>query len=178
MPPAEPKHRADYLSVDVEELARRGGSWRGSVPFQAFERLRDAVPRGDAVDVDLAFRRDASGRPRVVGNCRAHVTVLCERCAEPVPVAVESAVDFRVAASEAEADRLLPAVDAVVADRGAANVAELIEDDLLLGLPGAACADAGACPRAPRLPDAPDAAPAAAPAAGPFAALATLKRAS
>jgi uncharacterized metal-binding protein YceD (DUF177 family) len=164
------------MLVDIPALMQRGGSFRATVPVKAFARLGAALGEAgdaDAVDVALEFRRDKAGRTRVVGKCRMRATVLCSGCAEAVAVRLETALDFRIAASEAEAERLMPDVDAVVLDENRATLAALVEDDLLLGLPEQACAEQRCCPHALALvvEGAGDAVP-----DGPFAALAALKR--
>ncbi len=167
---------ADEIAVDVPALAQRGERFEATVPVKAFARLGAALGETvetDAVEVALEFRRDETGGTRIVGECRMRATVLCSGCAEAVPVRLDVALDFRIVATEAEAERLLPDTDAVVLDEDRATLAGLVEDDLLLGLPEQACEERSTCPHALALegPGPSDAAP-----VGPFAALAALKR--
>jgi len=133
--------------LNVARLARSGGAWVGTVTAGSFERM-GAMLGERAVEVALEFSMDDQGRPRVAGNCRLTVQTCCGRCSETVEVDFESAIDFRVVASEAQAQALMPTCDVVVAEAGVVGVSDLIEDDLLLSVPANGCADPDACPHA------------------------------
>lgn len=160
--------------LNVGELARGSGSWRGVVPVDAFERLGAFVgDDGAGVEAELDFEFDAGGRLRVSGACRVTAAVCCSRCSETVPVALEAAIDYRVVAGEAEAQALTPAFDTVVGDIDAMPATALVEDDLLLSMPEIACREQDSCPRAPA-----ELSAVAGASASPFAALRALKAAA
>ena len=133
--------------VDAVALARRKGSWRHTVAADNFVRLGQAAEVAD-VAVDLRFAMDEHGRPRATGVCRLVANVCCSRCLREEAVEVAGSIDVRVVASEAEAQALMPALDAVVS-AAAMPIAELIEDDLLMSLPEVACKDRETCAHAP-----------------------------
>lgn len=133
--------------LNVARLARTGSSWRGALAAAAFERLGRSHDASD-VQVSLDFTVDDQGRPRVTGRCRLTTEICCGRCAEEVAVDVDSDIDFRVVATEAEAGALTPDIDAVVCNGPTMRIAELIEDDLLLNMPEIGCADRDSCPNA------------------------------
>ncbi len=142
--------------LDVAHLAREGLTWRGTVDVAAFERLGDVLFRGtdpgraksSVVSTALDFSLDGEGRPRVRGTCKLVAPICCSRCAETVDVEVDSRLDFRVVATDAEVESLMPAVDVVVGDAGCLSLTALVEDDLLLSIPDAGCTDPGACANA------------------------------
>ena len=164
--------------LDVLSLARREARWSGRVPLSALPRLRALVVSesgaGD-VQVELGFRIDGSGRLQVAGEAVASATVACSRCMEDVPVRVQASVDARVVSSEAEASELIAECDVIVAPSRDMEVAHLVEDDLLLGLPETGCGDSDSCPNLPptEYPVASD--DASRGRANPFDALAALK---
>ena len=165
--------------LDVLSLARREGKWSGRVALSALPRLRALVAsEGGDVQVELGFRLDGSGRVQVAGEALASATVACSRCMEDVPVRVRTTVDARVVRSEAEASELIADCDVIVAPSREMEVAQLIEDDLLLGLPETGCGDREPCPNAPptEYPAADD--DALPERANPFEALAALKTGS
>ena len=149
------------------------------MPLSALPRLRALVASdGGAgeVQVELGFRIDAIGRRlQVAGEAVASATVACSRCMEDVPVRVQASVDARVVRSEAEASELIAECDVIVAPSRDMEVAHLIEDDLLLGLPETGCGDSDSCPNLPptEYPVADD--DASPGRANPFDALAALK---
>ena len=146
--------------------------------LSALPRLRALLASeggaGD-VEVELDFRIDGSGRLQVAGAAVASATVACSRCMEDVPVRVCVTVDARVVRSEAEASELIADCDVIVAPSREMEVAHLIEDDLLLGLPEIGCGDREPCPNLPRTeyPAADDETSTG--PANPFAALAALR---
>ena len=154
--------------LDVAELARKGRRWRGTIDVAAFERLgpvlfgaalpnpghqatpwRQGIETGTpSVSAALEFSLDVEGRPRVRGRCRVVAPVFCTRCAENVDIAVVSDLDFRVVATDAEAQSMTPTFDAVVCEDNHVPLTVLVEDDILLSIPERCCADPAACDRA------------------------------
>ena len=132
-------------SLDIAERLRSGGTWRGTLPLAAFERLAATVARGGDVEVAVGFEPDDLARARITGTCGVHAEVVCARCGSEVDVFVEAAVDFRLVASEAQAQALMPELETVVAVEDRVSVVALVEDDLLLSLPEAGCDDRDRC---------------------------------
>ncbi len=63
-------------------------------------------------------------------------------------MAVQSGVDFRVVATDAEARSLMPAFDTVVSRDTHVPLTMLVEDDILLSIPERCCTDGAKCERA------------------------------
>lgn len=106
---------------------------------------------GNGVRVSLDFAVDDEGRPQVTGTCGLTANVCCGGCSETLAVDIDADIDFRVVASEADADALMPTVDVVVCDAASVAVSDLIEDDLLLSIPSVGCVDRSTCPHATEL---------------------------
>lgn len=132
-------------SLDIAERLRAGGTWRGTLPLTAFERFAATVAGGGDVEVAVRFEPDDLARARVTGTCGVRAEVVCARCGAEVDVLIECAVDFRLVASEAQAQALMPALETVVAAEDRVPVVALVEDDLLLNLPEAGCDDREEC---------------------------------
>lgn len=139
--------------LDVAQLAREGGRWRGTIEVAAFERLGNVLfdvadsskTKAPSVSAALDFSLDDEGRPRVSGVCKVVAPICCSRCAETVEVEVESRLDYRVVATDAEVEGLMPAFDAVVSEDARLPVTALVEDDILLSIPERCCAEAATC---------------------------------
>ena len=154
-------------SLDIAERLRSGGTWRGTLPLEAFERFATTVVGGGHVEVAVRFEPDDLGRARVTGTLGVRAEVVCSHCGCDVEVPVECALDFRVVASETQAQALMPDLETVVAPEDRVAVVALVEDDLLLNLPEAGCDDRDECKHwAEQQPDAATAEP-----ASPFAVL-------
>ena len=139
--------------LDVAQLAREGGRWRGTIDVAAFERLGDALfdvagsgeTKTPSVSAALDFSLDDEGRPRVRGTCKVVAPICCSRCAETVDVEVESHLDFRVVTTEREVERLMPAFDAIVSEDARLPLTALVEDDILLSIPERCCGEGSTC---------------------------------
>ena len=122
----------------------------------AFERLGNVLSnvadptetkeaKEASVSAALDFSLDDEGRPRVRGICKVLAPICCSRCAETVDVEVESHLDFRIVATDAEVEGVMPALDAVVSEDARLPLTALVEDDILLSIPERCCAEASAC---------------------------------
>ena len=139
--------------LDVAQLAREGGRWRGTIDVAAFERLGNVLfdvagsieTKTPSVSAALDFSLDGEGRPRVRGTCKVVAPICCSRCAETLDVEVESHLDFRVVATDAEVERLMPAFDAVVSKDAQLPLTALVEDDILLSIPERCCGEGANC---------------------------------
>ncbi|ALO46161.1 hypothetical protein PS2015_1504 [Pseudohongiella spirulinae] len=87
------------------------------------------------VKVRLQFGHDESHRRRIQGQVSTTVMLQCQRCLEPVAVELEESVDLAVVASEAIADKLPADIDPWLSDEEQLVPADLIEEQLILGLP-------------------------------------------
>lgn len=136
----------DPRSVDIAAFAKQGGSEFGAWPVVALERLcdeshADAKP---AATEHVQWRATAESRARRGGEpqpwlhleCQTHLSLVCQRCLQPVPVAVQVQRSFQFAADEAEAAAIdADSEDEVLALGRTLNLIELIEDECLLALP-------------------------------------------
>lgn len=132
-------------SLDIAERLRSGGTWRGTLPPDAFERFAATVTSAGDVEVAVRFEPDDLGLARVTGSCGVRAEIVCSLCASEVEVPVECDLDFRLVASEVQAQALMPDLETVVAPEDRVPVVALVEDDLLLNLPEAGCDDRDEC---------------------------------
>ena len=168
----------DPRALDVAAFAHAGGRLEDRTPLAAFRRLMsDAEPEGDGTVVWSAEGTtvpvEGAGRcPGLALAATAAVVVACQRCLQPLELALEVDRPIAFAPDEASAERLdeQNEVD-VLALPHRLDVLELLEDELVLAMPLVPRHER--CPEAPRLVDPDDAALAT--AESPFAALAALK---
>ncbi|UCE30234.1 MAG: DUF177 domain-containing protein, partial [Burkholderiales bacterium] len=182
---------------DVRAFVRRRARARGATRVAEMPRVLPALASA-AGQVQWSVRgspaEDAAGRPAafIELELSGRVALGCVRCLEPVEVEIRSAQRFKIVREEVLAEREDAGVDDydVLASTGALDLAELIQDELLLALPIAPAhahcelplAARGRAPPAPR----PQGGPAAAPGGGsgatgrdpgnPFAVLAEMRR--
>ncbi len=138
-------------AVSPYELARKGGQFSGEIPLAAFPRLKSLVLGDGSVAIELGFTRDDEGRSRVRGRAVFAPTLQCQRCLEPVVRDLDVAIDLCVVRSEEQAAELAEQFDTFVLSDDDVSIVDLVEDDLLLGLPSQVCKAYDACPNRPEL---------------------------
>jgi len=134
------------------KLARQSGGWRGEIALGAFERFSALVAGGDGkVAVDLSFRLDDEGRCRLRGSARTTVGIECGRCLLPQTRDLAVELDLCIVGTDVGARALEADLEPYVLDGEEALVVDLVEDDLILGLPHEVCEVPEACPNRPVL---------------------------
>lgn len=179
----------DPRRLDVRRFAADGARLAGTLAAAELPRLVADAPL--AADAPASWTLAGEQRARSGGtpevwlhvHAEAEVTLPCQRCLQPLGVALASDRAIRFVADEAEAERLDETSDDDVLAwpaRGGVDAVALVEDELILSLP--IVPRHATCPQPLRLPDRDgaavgrDAGDAAEPARpNPFAALAALK---
>lgn len=138
-----PRH--DPLRLDVAAFAADGAALEGDWPGHTLERLSDLqVPPQDVGQADVHWRAQGERRLKAGSeaelwltlSAQAPVWLTCQRCLQPM--AVDLAVDqrLRFVHGESQAEALdAESDDDVLALPRWLDLRELVEDELLLGLP-------------------------------------------
>jgi uncharacterized protein len=160
--------QAGRTVIDSLEFARSGQSLRGSVPVASLERLHDALcDTAGAVDYLLRGGCDARQRLTLALEVTGVLHLRCQRCLGPFDYRLRLANTLLLAnPGEVDSGALDAEESESIEPSGELDVASLIEDEIILGLPYAPRHAEESC-RAGR--EAPG-------AASPFAVLAELKR--
>ncbi len=136
--------------------AESGRSVSGTVPVAGMHRLLDALTRSDVqVQVELHFGRDGSGLAEVRGSVRATLSLTCQRCMHPVEIELDLPVLLGIVESEVEAEQLPESHEPLLVDEEPIRLQDLIEDELILGLPLVALHPRGSANCKERYPVAP-----------------------
>lgn len=93
------------------------------------------VSQSARVEVTLQFLRDEARRPVVKGHIEASLRVMCQRCMRPMDLDLRLNVSLGIVQSEEQAERLPEEMDPLLVDEEPVWIADLIEDELILGLP-------------------------------------------
>jgi uncharacterized protein len=174
----------DPLRLDLENFIADGAAMQGRWPLAQFERLLDGWP-ADAPAPEGEVQWSATGeqhKPKALEperwlhlEARTQVWRECQRCLQPVALALALERSLRFVRTEDEAARLdAESEDDVLALERAFDLRALVEDELLLALPLVPTHEV--CPEPlPMEAAAEEGDEASAQAAHPFAALAALK---
>lgn len=124
-------------SIDPWKLTSAGGRWQGELPLAPMARLASLVQAATGTaGVVLEAGRDEQGVRYLTGRIEAAVSVVCQRCLSPMPLAL--AADFRLGLVQTEAQAAaLPAgyEPLLAAADGVLSLSEMVEDELILALP-------------------------------------------
>ena len=124
-------------TIDAMRHASQGTRLQGSVALRRCERLRPALLNDEgAVQVDLSFGQDAEHRPVVIGTIRGTLPMLCQRCEQPLMLAVDAQIQVGLVRNDEDAQRLPEHLEPclLMADR-MVSLTTLVEDELILALP-------------------------------------------
>lgn len=171
-------------TLDTHEFTRRADVADGRVPLVEMERLGSLlVARDGALEWHLAGRSevgaDGSRRAFLHLGLNGSVRMRCVRCLEPIDVALGLEHDYRLVATEEQAeqeDADEDEVDVLVASRRF-DLAGLIEDEAIMGLPTAPRHEDCRAPAGAASGEPADEAGDAPPRRNPFAALGALRAA-
>lgn len=125
------------ITVEPVRCASKRTSYAGVVPSSSLSRLQEMLLHvSDDVDVQFTFDRDEQGIVFFRGKAATEVVLACQRCGEAMALPI--AVEFQYAPVKQQAieDELPSYYDAVeVNEFGEVHLHEVVEDELILGLP-------------------------------------------
>ena len=122
--------------IDLERIGREPRAYAGKLPSQSMAKLMGLVDDAAGIEasIQVAWAQDQT-HAAIRGECGAYVTLICERCLEPMDTRLAGEFEVLAVDRAQQADDL-PVDQAVVeAPRGQLDVVSLIEDELILGLP-------------------------------------------
>ena len=117
-------------------LARRGETLAGSMAFAQMPRLTEMLCEGaNRAGFSLRFGRDAGGQACVLGHIDATLAVLCQRCLEPMEIAVARRVRLALVGGEEEVAALDATYDPLLVGDEPVSLSGMVEDELILAMP-------------------------------------------
>lgn len=123
-------------TLDVRKAATRGVSISGTLKPLELQRFRALLAADDGViEAHLTFSRDEEGRYLIEVTVDAQITVICQRCLEPMPTQLHTSHTLAVVLTDEQARHLPRHLEPLILDEEAGKLWELVEDELVLGLP-------------------------------------------
>jgi uncharacterized protein len=134
-----PSHKVLPRQGDPRKFAQHGVNLEGYIPVSELPRVLDATVSPDGeIQVNLEFKISEERKKVVIGVASAKLTLVCQRCLEPVAVPVESTISLGVVWDEDAAKALPQYLDPWITGEGIADLYDMIEEELLLSLPAVA----------------------------------------
>jgi len=133
--------------IDPLRLADEGVRLQGELPGELFVRLREQSMTGgrpEPVSVNLQFERTGHGIRLLRGTIQTRFDAVCQRCLGPVSLTLV-AKPFLALLAAGESPAGAPEDAETLVVEGSINLAELVEDELLLGMPMIPMHENGRC---------------------------------
>jgi uncharacterized protein len=122
--------------VDVRKLINKSAEITAQEPVAQLQRLASVLADdGGSVTVNLAFYIDEGRFRKIDGDINTEVSVICQRCLEPMKVSLEANVNLAVVWTEDEAKQLPRDLDPLIVGEEPINLADIVEEELILSLP-------------------------------------------
>lgn len=121
--------------IVARKVAARSQVLSGAIPTGELSRLSTAVLAADSVvEVELEFI-PGDEVPELHGRVCLGVILTCERCLEPVKIALAATSALGLVHSDEEAARLPARLEACLLAAEELDLFDLVEEELLLALP-------------------------------------------
>ena len=126
--------RLSYLDLAKQQARVTRQLSRSELP-----RFSQLVDSGGIAEVELAFAFDDDGHAQVTGYAEVEAGLLCHRCFETLMRTLRVPVSVCLVADERDAAALAVDREVLITDGLGVSVAEIVEDELILGLPERLC---------------------------------------
>ncbi|MCR8921949.1 YceD family protein [Dasania sp. GY-MA-18] len=87
------------------------------------------------VTAELQFYIDEGRKRRIDGKINAHVNVVCQRCLDAVAIDVVSEFNLAIVWTDDQAKQLPKTLDPLIVGEELTDLAEIVEEELILSLP-------------------------------------------
>ena len=123
------------LLLDVDRLPVDDDPWVLELPVTDLPRLAASLAGNDGVvRATVDFGR-VDGVPRLNVGADVEVTLICQRCLQPMQVLLEGESQVALVENLAQADALPEDVEPVWVESRKVDLREVVEEELLLALP-------------------------------------------
>ncbi len=122
--------------VDTRKVFQSDGKLIGSISLDRLSRFREILANDNAVvEVTLEFSLNRSKQRLITGEVRATAEVACQRCLEPVQIEFSDNINLALIRRESDIAKLDADLDPWLVEDHKLNLAELVEEQLLLAMP-------------------------------------------
>lgn len=121
--------------LDFVQKADHGATIKGVWPVSRMQRFA-ALLANDSGQVQVALQFGRHGKLRTVsGALSADLAVTCQRCLQAMHYPLHAQMKLALITDDAQADALPTEFEPLLLDADEMNLADIIEDELLLALP-------------------------------------------
>lgn len=122
--------------VDPRKLAEREVVFKGQAAIADMPRLASfLIDDSGTIEAEVGFAKDEQGLRVLSGKMHGVVSMTCQRCLEPVSVALNATLNLAVVLTEEQAENLTRSYDPLLMETDEIELLPVIEDELMLSLP-------------------------------------------
>ena len=122
--------------ADARKIFLQDQELSGNMSLTGLSKLNGILSSDNgSLVANLRFFLNKSGRRIIAGNLKAEIEVLCQRCLQPLDLVVEDDINLVLVETEEKAKGLEELYDPWICETHKINLADLIEEQLLLALP-------------------------------------------
>jgi uncharacterized protein len=122
--------------VDARKVFVNETLVEGSIEVQKLERVAACTADGQGkVRAKLTFSIDRAGRRRIKGSAQSPLMLTCQRCLQPVAVELQEEIELVLVDDEESAQLLDKEFEPWVSEDHRIILADLLDEQLLLGMP-------------------------------------------
>jgi uncharacterized protein len=127
-------------------MAERGVALSGTLPLSGFLRMHDLLAHQDGeIIVDLQLDKDESQWLYIKGTLRGQLSLVCQRCLQPMDYALMLPVSLSPVFSKEAGEKLPPRYEPLLLEEDQLLLCDFVEEELLLGLPSVPKHEYGTC---------------------------------
>ena len=122
--------------ADARKIFLQDYELSGSVSLTGLSKLDGILSsnKGSLI-ANLRFFQNKLGQRIIGGNLRAEIEVLCQRCLQPLDLVIEDDINLVFVETEGKAKGLEESYDPWICETHKINLADLVQEQLLLALP-------------------------------------------
>ncbi len=118
----------------IQKEVSRGGYFEGKIEAGDLSRLSEfLLPDAAKISVEFNFNQSEYDLPVVEGRLEACLKVECQRCLKTMEIPLE--IDFKLLVNAGDDLVARSSLDSVYCEDGKIDIFEVVEDELILGLP-------------------------------------------
>ena len=122
--------------VDTRKAFLQEGKTTGFITLNRLPRFVECLASDQgSVQVELSFELSESGKQVIKGQIEAQVEVTCQRCLEPLGIEISDDINLALLKRQEDAEKLKGELDPWVCEDHKLDVANLVEEQLILSLP-------------------------------------------
>ena len=133
----------------VQKELNRNGYFEGEIDLSELKRLGELIHLGDAgvkdrkITLKFEFVRNEYEIPMLTGQLETSLELECQRCLKALELPI--ALDFSLMIDASDEMVNESSVDSLYSDDGTIDIAEVVEDELILAIPLVAMHENTAC---------------------------------